>query len=281
MLEWDGVELSAIARQIMWAAAALVPDQSGAITNKSESGYDPVTATDMAINHYVLERLQAICGDHVGYLSEETTDDRRDHDQVWILDPLDGTREFIEGRWEFAIHLALVVNQRPQLGLVALPRLNTLFWAVAGQGAWLETPTTPPQRLQCPPTSAHLRVCVSRSHRGAAVDAVLAALPQAETVPLGGLGCKLVAIAASGATPPLPAVEAYVGVAEKSAPKDWDLAAPDLVLTEAGGQITDFAGEPLRYNRPDIQHWGGILASSRSDHHDLCQKAAIALQALA
>lgn len=270
-------DLLAIAKAALWEACALVPAVSGVAQSKSASDYDPVTATDLAINQHVLGRLRAVCGDRVGYVSEEAeaTADRLAQAQVWILDPLDGTREFVEGRWEFAIHLALVEAHRPQLAVVALPRLDTLFWAVQGQGAYIETLGQVPQRLRVQPQAETLRVCVSRSHRGAAVDAVLQALPTTATVPLGGLGCKLVAIASQH--PPLPAVDAYVGVAIKSAPKDWDLAAPDLILTEAGGQLSDFAGQPLRYNCADLQHWGGILASNRSDHDNLCAQASRAL----
>ncbi len=266
-------DLLAIAKQTLWEACALVPPVSGTVHNKSARDYDPVTATDLAINQHVLGRLRAVCSDSVGYVSEEsqTLEDRLAHNQVWILDPLDGTREFIEGRWEFAIHLALVEAQRPQVAVVALPRLKTLFWAVQGQGAYVETLDQGPQRLHVQAQAETLRICVSRSHRGAEVDAVLQALPTTATVPLGGLGCKLVAIASQ--RPPLPAVDAYVGVALKSAPKDWDLAAPDLILTEAGGKLTNFAAEPLRYNRADWHHWGGIFASNRSDHHDLCAQA--------
>ena len=95
---------------------------------------------------------------------------------------------------------------------------------------------------------------------------MLQQLPYKNQKHIGSIGCKIAAIVEHQA-------DVYISLSGKSAPKDWDLAAPELILTEAGGQFTHFDGTPLMYNQGDVSQWGGLLASNGQCHAQLCQEA--------
>jgi 3'(2'), 5'-bisphosphate nucleotidase len=95
---------------------------------------------------------------------------------------------------------------------------------------------------------------------------LLQQLPYKNQKHIGSIGCKIAAIVEHHA-------DVYISLSGKSAPKDWDLAAPELILTEAGGEFTHFDGTPLMYNQPDVSQWGGLLASNGQCHAQLCKEA--------
>jgi 3'(2'), 5'-bisphosphate nucleotidase len=273
-------EILAIVRPVGWGAANILrdyydrgqhPDHNLAV---QEHGDGPVTAADLAVNHYILEQLTTAFGtERFAYLSEETfktqpATDRLGHEWVWIVDPLDGTRDFIDRTGEYAVHIALVHQGRPVLAIVACPEAQRLFFASSGGGAFVETadgavnPVHVSQR-DCPAT---LTVVVSRTHRDRRFNQLLQHLPCQHQLAVGSVGCKIAAIVEQQA-------DVYISLSGKSAPKDWDMAAPELILTEAGGQFTHFEGTPLRYNQLDVNQWGGLLASNGCCHDHLCQQA--------
>jgi 3'(2'), 5'-bisphosphate nucleotidase len=228
-----------------------------------------------------LDTLQTELGtQEFGYLTEETyklepTSDRLQHDRVWIIDPLDGTKEFIQQTGEYAVHIALVQNHRPVLGVVVCPAVGKLYYATLNGGTFLEpregkmTPIHVSQRHQ----PEEMIVVTSRSHRNQRFNQLMAQFPCQTQKSIGSLGGKLAAIADQRA-------DIYVSLSGTSAPKDWDLAAPELILTEAGGQFTHFDGSPLLYNQEDVTQWGGLLASNGQNHHFLCAEATRILNAL-
>ncbi|MEC4815232.1 MAG: 3'(2'),5'-bisphosphate nucleotidase CysQ [Scytonema sp. PMC 1069.18] len=231
---------------------------------------DPVTAADIAVNHFILEKLQTALGtEDFAYISEETYTAGQDTQEwVWIIDPLDGTRDFIEKTGEYAIHIALVKQKRPVLAVVAVPEAGKLYYAIKGSGAFVENRDGESFPLQ---TSSHkplkdLTVVVSRSHRNERLEYLLQHLPCQNQKAIGSVGCKIATIVEQNA-------DVYISLSGKSAPKDWDIAAPELILTEAGGKYTHFDGTPLQYNTGDINQWGGLLASNGQYHEILCQEA--------
>jgi len=163
-------------------------------------------------------------------LSEEGADDatRLDAERVWVVDPLDGTREYAEpGRTDWAVHVALVVDEHPVAGAVALPALGlTLSTA--------EPPRLPATRLGPP------RLVVSRSRPPAQADAVTAALG-AEVAPLGSAGAKAMAVVRGEA-------DIYVHAGGQY---EWDSCAPAAVASAAGCAVSRLDGSALRYNQPD------------------------------
>ncbi|MBW4566814.1 MAG: 3'(2'),5'-bisphosphate nucleotidase CysQ [Tolypothrix carrinoi HA7290-LM1] len=272
----DIQEILAIACSVGWGAADILQSyyHGTAKDFDLEVQYkqnEPVTVADVAVSQYILEKLQASLGNEdFGYISEETykVQAALTQELVWIIDPLDGTRDFIQKTGEYAVHIALVKEKCPILAVVAVPEAEKLYYAIKGNGAFVETRQRQSQKLQ---VSSHeniqdLTVVVSRSHRNERLDYLLQKLPFANQKAVGSVGCKIATIVEQNA-------DVYISLSGKSAPKDWDIAAPELILTEAGGKYTHFDGTPLQYNTGDINQWGGLLASNGQFHEELCQQA--------
>ncbi len=242
------------------------------IEYKDDKGKDPVTAADLAVSNYILQKLRSKLGEEdFGYISEETyqkQDGKNNSEWVWIIDPLDGTKDFINKTGEYAIHIALVRNKRPELALVAIPEAEKLYYAILGGGTFVETRNGDRKSLrvsECE-NSQDLTLVVSRNHRNQKLNYLLEKLPFKNQKSVGSVGGKIVAIIEQQA-------DIYISLSGKSAPKDWDIAAPELILTEAGGKYTHFDGTPLQYNTGDISQWGGLLASNGKCHEMLCKQA--------
>lgn len=277
-------ELLTIARSIGWGAAAILLDIQDSKYSIEGSGHDLVTPADRAADSYILQRLQAEFGtQEFGYLTEETyktqpLSDRLQKSRVWIVDPLDGTWDYVHKTGEYAVHIALVENDRPILAIVVCPAVYKLYYATLGQGAFVETryrdTLEAPQQLQVTTNDRLESFClvISRNHREKRLNHLLQQLPCQNQRYIGSVGGKIAALVEKNA-------DAYVAMSGQSAPKDWDLAAPELVLTEAGGKLSRFDGSLLRYNQPDISQWGGYLASNGHCHDEICAKATAILAA--
>ncbi|MCR9058370.1 MAG: 3'(2'),5'-bisphosphate nucleotidase CysQ [Rhodobacteraceae bacterium] len=207
----------------------------------------PVSEADIAVDRFLADRLLTARPDY-GWLSEETADDRARLEcrRVFIVDPIDGTRAFLAGGDEWTISIAVVEDGRPVAGAVFCPRRNEMFTARAGGGAFLN--------------EAGIRVSGRTSVSGATLTGphsiisntdVLAAGFQ-KTEILRSLAYRLVMVAAG---------RIDVGTA-RGGPSDWDLAAADLLVKEAGGRITDVSGRDLTYNRSRTGHPALIAAST-------------------
>ena len=280
---YEGLEeILAIARSVGWGAADILRSYYRGNSNAgdleiNEKQDGPVTAADVAANHYILEKLQAALGtEDFGYLSEETYKSLSEealtlliqHPWVWIIDPLDGTRDFIDKTDEYAIHIALVHQGRPILAVVALPEAEKLYYATIGGGTFVETREgiTTPVRVSKRDAIEDLSLVASRTHRGERFKQLLQQLPFKAQHYVGSVGCKIATIIEQQA-------DVYISLSGKSAPKDWDMAAPELILTEAGGLFTHFDGTSLRYNTGDVNQWGGLMASNGNCHEALCSLA--------
>ena len=239
---------------------------------KDDKGKDPVTAADLAVNNYILQKLQnELVGEDFGYISEETyqkQDGKNNSEWVWIIDPLDGTKDFINKTGEYAIHIALVRNKRPQLALVAIPEAEKLYYAIKGGGTFVETLNGNIKSINVSERDnpQNLTLVASRNHRNEKLNYLLDKLTFKNKKSVGSVGGKIVAIIEQQA-------DIYISLSGKSAPKDWDMAAPELILTEAGGKFTHFDGTPLQYNTGDISQWGGLLASNGKCQEMLCKEA--------
>lgn len=249
------------------------------IRNKGELE-GQVTIADLEANQSILENLQAQLGrKEFAYLTEETEDDlaRLSQDWVWIIDPLDGTSDFIKHTDEFAVHIGLVYQQRPILGVVALPASGLLYTGIKGEGAYRESMANPDSRAVL--RVAHktdlqeLVAIASRSHRTPELEYILQSLPIKDQLAVGSIGGKLAAIAEGRA-------DFYLSLSGKSAPKDWDYCAPELILTEAGGRLTHFDQRLLVYNQVDINQWGNMIATNGYVHEYLCDQVLGLLQRL-
>ena len=206
----------------------------------------PLTEADLASHHLLVDGLKALAPD-VPVLSEEGADlawsTRRGWSRLWLVDPLDGTREFVKKNGEFCVCIALVEDSEPVLGVLHAPVSGVTWSAERGQAAWKRDASGHERRLFVKTPAPHpLRVAASRSHRDARTDALLQALPAAEPVAMGS-AIKF-GLLAEGA------LDVYPRFGPTS---EWDTAAGQCIVEAAGGAVLGLDGEPLRYNqRPSL-----------------------------
>lgn len=220
---------------------------------------EPVTEADRAVNAYLVKQF-AHHFPNDGMLAEESKDDlsRLNKERVWIVDPLDGTAEFIAHNGEFVIMIGLAFRGEPVVGVVFQPIDDLLFAAARGQGAYLEM-FGERSRLRVSDESdlSKYRLVVSRSHRPALVDTVIRRMGLQRERSIGSVGLKIGLIARSQA-------EFYVH--PNPGTKEWDTCAPDIIVREAGGMMTDCWNRPLKYNQRDVLRRFGVLASNNVEH---------------
>ena len=270
-----------VARSVAWGAADILSsfyhkDTSDLDIKDKKDG--PVTEADMAANKYIVGKLKEELGtEEFGYLSEETFDVKKaepvDHDWVWIIDPLDGTRDFIDKTGEYGMHIALAYQGRPVIGIVAIPESEKVYFSSKDQGSFVETKdgTVTPIKVSDRSKIEDLYLIVSRSHRDDRFQKLIDGLPFAGKKYMGGVGGKISTLLEQES-------DVYISLSGKSAAKDWDFAAPELILTEAGGKFTYVDGKPVFYNQGDVKRWGCIVATNGHCHEELCQKATAMLE---
>jgi 3'(2'), 5'-bisphosphate nucleotidase len=220
-----------------------------------KAGNEPVTRADREASELILAGLAEAFPDDI-LISEEAPDDprRAGGGRVWFVDPIDGTNDFIKGRPGFAVMIGLCIAGRPAVGAIYQPVGDRMYRAASGYGAWVnEADAT--RRLHVSRVSelAQIRLVASASHRSAKIDDVKGALGISDETNIGSVGLKLGLIA-------LGEVDLYVNPSSKS--KLWDTCAPEVLLREAGGKITDLWGEPLAYHTPELRCLRGLLASN-------------------
>jgi 3'(2'), 5'-bisphosphate nucleotidase len=202
-----------------------------------------------------------------GILAEESVDTERriGRERVWMIDPIDGTKGFIAGTGDFAVQIGLAVEGRAALGVLYAPATDVLYWAARGHGSWVLRPTSEaggearPERLRVSDETSlsRMRLAESRSHRGPKMDAVVRALGVKAEVRSHSVGVKVGLLVERQA-------DLYIHMSPKT--KQWDTCAPEAVLSEAGGRMTDLWGGPLRYNTPDVLNRNGLVASNGAAH---------------
>jgi 3'(2'), 5'-bisphosphate nucleotidase len=221
---------------------------------------EPVTQADRVANEMIVEGLRRQFPDD-GILAEESIDTPRrlKKQRVWMVDPLDGTNGFIDGNGDFAVQIGLVAAGEPVLGVVYQPATGVLYRAVREKGAWIERPEQPVTRANVSSQTklSSMRLAASRSHRSPRMDRVVRSFAVKEEVRRGSVGIKVGLIIEQQC-------DLYVHLSPRT--KQWDTCAPEIILREAGGRLTDLFGQPLRYNLPEVQNRNGIVASNGIAH---------------
>jgi 3'(2'), 5'-bisphosphate nucleotidase len=216
----------------------------------------PLTRADIAANDVIIKGLKELPGG-LPVLSEESREvpyaARRNWKSYWLVDPLDGTKEFIKRNDEFTVNIALIEDTRPVLGVVYAPALGVIYYSVRGRGAFrlrdggeaepIAVRTGGPGRL---------KIVASRSHAGKTLEAFLAKIGEYDSVSMGS-SLKFCLIAEGSA-------DFYPRFGPTM---EWDTGAAQCVVEEAGGEVTDLSGTPLRYNKPDLMNPDFVVTSGK------------------
>ena len=210
------------------------------VTNKTDD--TPLTAADLAANQIITEKLQAI-DPQFPVLSEESCGvpftERASWDTYWLVDPLDGTREFIKQNGEFSVNIALIHHGKPVLGVVHAPALEITYWATKGSGAWKQIGDETPRKIGVR-TAPDDRITIAlgwANRSGTQLQSFRERLGDHQTVQMGG-ALKSCLVAEGRAD-----IYACLGPTG-----EWDTAAAQCIVEEAGGQLTDTSMQALRYN---------------------------------
>lgn len=223
------------------AAAAIMDVYTSDFAVEHKDDRSPLTAADLAAHRIIVAGLEAL-EPALPVLSEESAaiawSERSTWSRYWLVDPLDGTREFVKRNGEFTVNIALIDDHRPVLGVVQTPVSGELACAWEGGGAWLaDCIGAKMRRIGTRRRGSPLVVAGSRSHASERETDLLARLGPCAKMPLGS-SLKFLRIAAAQA-------DLYLRLGPTS---EWDTAAGQCVLEQAGGAVLDFSGRPFRYN---------------------------------
>jgi len=257
-------ELEFAAKLAREAATIVNTFYVGSSEVRYKSGDEPVTEADRSANQHIVSRIEAMFPND-GLLSEESKDDltRLHNRRVWIVDPLDGTKEFIARNGEFSIMIGLAIEGRPVLGVVMQPDPGLLYIGAVNQGAYLyEAGERIPLSVSDVTQVNRMVLVSSRSHRQQIVDKMRSALRITSERVSGSVGLKVGLIARQLA-------DLYVHPSPGC--KEWDICAPHALLEAAGGRMTDCWGNPLIFNKRDVRAHNGLIASNGQVHDEVVE----------
>lgn len=240
-------EMNSLLAAVQEAGAAILSLQKTGLDVSRKANNDIVTQADIVADNILKAHLlQAFPAD--GWLSEESVDDvrRLTSERVWVVDPIDGTREYASGIPEYAVSLALVTNGQPIAAAVFNPATNELFHASKGEGAWLGR-----KKIACATATQDFLLLASRSEYKRGEWAKYERAHKVKQV--GSIAYKLGLIAAGQG-------DATFSLGPKN---EWDIAAGVLLVQEAGGVVTDKERHTLVFNREDVKV-NGIVATTQS-----------------
>jgi 3'(2'), 5'-bisphosphate nucleotidase len=214
---------------------------AGSVVATAKADQSPLTAADLRAHRLIVERLGALAP-ALPVLSEEAAHtpfaERSRWPRYWLVDPLDGTKEFLSRNGQFTVNIALIEAHAPALGVVHVPVADTSYLGFPGEGAWRQRAATPAEAIRVAvQTASPMRVVGSRSHRGDSLDTFLARAGAHELLAIGS-SLKFCRVA-----------EGSADVYPRLGPtREWDTAAAHAVVTAAGGTVSGLDGSPLQYN---------------------------------
>jgi 3'(2'), 5'-bisphosphate nucleotidase len=227
---------------------------------------DPVTAADIEASRFIVGELRTrFPGDAI--LCEEEKDDlnRLSNPRVWVIDPMDGTKEFIAGRGEFAVMIGLAIDGEARLGVVYQPTEEKLYRGAIGHGAYLSrNGEVTPLRVSSEGTPSMATMALSRSHLSTNTEAIRERLGILRTVQTGSIGIKVGLVCEGRA-------DVYVQGRGTSL---WDTCGPEALIHAAGGRMTDATGQPFRYNVEDVRNVRGVVATNGVLHSRVVEAVA-------
>ena len=264
-----------------WEAAHILLSYSNILKNSSKrkdliKNFDhdnPVTIADLKVNKLIINRIKEKYNDiNWEILSEENAKNKLvksniNADWVWVIDPLDGTKDFIQGTSNYAMHIALNFKKKPIIGVVLIPEKDEL-WFAYGERVWCEKRdgSIIKPNLSKNKTLKDMILVTSKNHRNETLKKLIQKINFNEVKVMGSIGCKIASIVRGESD-----IYICLSLPGKSSPKDWDFAAPEAILKASGGAITNLANEELTYGRLDFAQGGIIVASNSIETHEkLC-----------
>ena len=270
-------------RVLSWKAADILlyysklledsDEKSNILKNNNEE--DPVTLADLKVNEIIIKRINEqykninwdILSEENVKISSKTFD--CNNDWIWVLDPLDGTKDFIQGTGNYAMHLALNYKQKPYIGFVLIPDKNQL-WIADGKKTWCEKRDGSKYEpiLLNNKNLQEMTLVTSKNHRNETLKNLIDKIGFKELIIMGSIGCKICSILRGESD-----IYICLSLPGKSSPKDWDFSAPQVILKTAGGAITNLDNEELVYGKNNFEQGGIIVASSNHfTHANICME---------
>ncbi|BFN13670.1 3'(2'),5'-bisphosphate nucleotidase CysQ [Marinobacter sp. RI1] len=216
--------------------------------------HSPITAADIASHDIIVKGLRQISRD-IPILSEEGAEipweERKKWRRFWLIDPIDGTKDFTQRTGEFTVNIAMIEDGEPVMGVVTAPALKEAFWGIKGEGAHMRDRTGRVHRIRVAEPKDTLRVVASKNHLNEETRAFIEALGLHETVQAGS-SLKFCRIA-----------EGHADIYPRMGPtSEWDTAAAHAVLVAAGGKVQTPEGQPLVYGKENILNPNFIAAGN-------------------
>ena len=240
---------------------------------KCKGNGDPVTSADLKVNDLIIKRINENYEDvNWDILSEENVKIESKNlftksKWLWVLDPLDGTKDFIQGTPNYAMHLALNYENRPYLGVILIPEKGEL-WIADSKNVWCEDKNGLQKKVDIKPKKSlnEMILVTSKNHKEKTLENIINKIGFKKVTIMGSIGCKITSIIRGEC-------DIYISLSlpGKSSPKDWDFAAPEAILRAAGGSITNLENEELSYGKLNFKQEGIIIASNnRHTHESIC-----------
>jgi len=246
---------------------------------KIKEDNEPVSLADLKVNDLVINRIKEKYQDIDWHLLSEENglikfNKDVDTDWLWILDPLDGTRDFLEQSANYALHLGLNYKNKPYLGIVLIPEREEL-WITNNRKVWCEKRDGSQTKIKLSGRKklSEMILVTSKNHNNQTLDKIIKIIGFKESRKFGSVGCKISSILRGES-------DIYISLSlpGKSSPKDWDFAAPEALLRSAGGAITNLENEDLVYNKESFMQKGMIIASNnKTNHKNICEQIKILL----
>ena len=234
----------------------------------------PVTKADLAINQLILDRFSENYPNiDWEIITEENTKingfKNSKSDWVWLIDPLDGTKDFIQKTGEYAVHIALNYKNNPILGIVVLPSLDEIWFGVENLGTWKETQNTKlgGSKFQSFTKLKANTLVTSKNHINKKLSKILNELEYKNIKRMGSIGFKICSLLRKEA-------DIYISISDKTSPKDWDVAAPHILIKSAGNNFTNVLGVDLKYGEENYEQKGCLICSTltKSEHMNFCSE---------
>ena len=237
---------------------------------EDKNNKDAVTKADLEVNELIIKKIRKNYKNiNWEILSEENSKldsgiCNLNSDWIWILDPLDGTRDFIQGTSNYAMHLALNYQNKPCLGVILIPEKDEL-WITNGSEVWSENRNRCIRRTNFSDKKSleEMTIITSKNHRNIVLNNLIDSIPFKKVNVMGSVGCKIASILRGES-------DIYISLSlpGQSAPKDWDFASPEIILKTAGGAITNLFNDDLTYNQKNLEQGGIIIASNNFQNHE-------------